>query len=322
MKKYHSFPGLVLASALMSFSASSGAEELQDISLQFVGEFGGLPFDCDAQYENVGISKATVGVSDFRLYVSRIRLLDANGAETAVSLLDHGPWQHDGIALLDFEDGSGNCSNGTSQINGEIRAQVPAGDYSGVAFDIGVPFESNHQDPTLAASPLNLTALFWNWRGGYRFLRVDLLPDNQMTNSEASMPTDAPVSQQGKTESVMSTAGSEKQQTAGTGMAAKVGAGWALHVGSTGCMAESPTSAPEQCSAANRIIVEFPDADPLTSVFVIDPAQVLTGSDVSRNTEGTSPGCMSAPDDPECRAVFQALGLSSDKAVQSLVSVR
>ncbi|NJR31975.1 MAG: hypothetical protein HC778_02740, partial [Chamaesiphon sp. CSU_1_12] len=27
---------------------------------------------------------------------------------------------------------------------------------------------------TLAASPLNLTSLWWNWQGGYKFLRLDL----------------------------------------------------------------------------------------------------------------------------------------------------
>jgi uncharacterized repeat protein (TIGR04052 family) len=42
-----------------------------------------------------------------------------------------------------------------------------------VRFTLGVPFERNHVDATSAPSPLNLTAMFWGWRGGYKFLRVD-----------------------------------------------------------------------------------------------------------------------------------------------------
>ena len=34
---------------------------------------------------------------------------------------------------------------------------------------MGVPFESNHRDSTIAPSPLNITAMFWNWQGGYKF---------------------------------------------------------------------------------------------------------------------------------------------------------
>jgi uncharacterized repeat protein (TIGR04052 family) len=48
--------------------------------------------------------------------------------------------------------------------------------YQGVRFKVGVPFELNHADATTAPSPLNLTALFWSWNGGYKFLRVDSVP--------------------------------------------------------------------------------------------------------------------------------------------------
>lgn len=252
------------------------------IELQFAGEFAGRPFDCATQYDNIGLSQATVGVSDFRLYVSRIRLMDAAGNQTPVVLQEHGPWQFNGVALLDFEDASGACSNGTPETNSVVKLMAPAGEYTGVAFDIGVPFESNHQDPTLAASPLNLTSLFWNWRGGYRFMRVDLQPVGE--------------------EKVEADHMSESKKT-------MHGSGWGIHLGSTGCSALSPTHVPESCESPNRISMEFAAASPQSTTFVIDPARVLTESDVTRNTEGSSPGCMSAPDDPECEAIFKALGL-------------
>lgn len=285
----------VLALSLSSFSTMIAAADPVQIDLQFAGEFAGQPFDCSAQYDNIGTSDTTVEVSDYRLYVSRIRLLDASGAQVPVTLRENGPWQYNDIALLDFENASGACANGTAQTNSQVKVLAPAGEYTGVAFEVGVPFDSNHQDPTLAASPLNLTSLFWNWRGGYRFMRVDLQPVG---------------------------AGMHMRKTKAGSHGTMHGKGWALHLGSTGCEASSPTNTPASCASPNRISVVFPDAAPGSSTFVIDPAGVLGESDVSRNTEGTSPGCMSAPDDPECVAVFTALGLAGDGRTQSLVTAR
>ncbi len=287
--------GAVLALSLTGFSTIATATDPVQIDLQFAGEFAGQPFDCASQYDNIGTNNTTVEISDYRLYVSRIRLLDASGGEVPVTLMENGPWQHEDIALLDFENASGACTNGTVDTNSQVKVMAPAGEYTGVAFDVGVPFDSNHQDPTLAASPLNLTSLFWNWRGGYRFMRVDLQP-------------------------VRAAMAMKKTKMGSHG--AMHGKVWALHLGSTGCEATSPTNAPASCASPNRISVVFPEAAPGSSTFVIDPAGVLAESDISKNTDGTSPGCMSAPDDPECVAVFSALGLAGDGRAQSLVTAR
>ena len=50
---------------------------------------------------------------------------------------------------------------------------VPTGTYDAIRFEMGVPFEANHDNPSTAPSPLNLTSMHWNWQGGYKFLRID-----------------------------------------------------------------------------------------------------------------------------------------------------
>ena len=50
-----------------------------------------------------------------------------------------------------------------------------------IVFDLGVPFALNHQDVTVAASPLNLPPMWWNWQGGYKFVRVDMKTDAEAT---------------------------------------------------------------------------------------------------------------------------------------------
>jgi len=78
--------------------------------------------------------------------------------------------------LLDFEDKTGPCSNGTTEINGMIHGTVPQGTYDGISFKLGVPFDLDHADASTAPSPLNLSSLFWDWNSGYKFLRADSAP--------------------------------------------------------------------------------------------------------------------------------------------------
>ncbi len=77
------------------------------------------------------------------------------------------------MALIDLEDGSGTCSNGTKETNRAVVIKAPKGKFSGVKFVIGVPEELNHLDPTLQPSPLNITRMMWSWQLGFKFARID-----------------------------------------------------------------------------------------------------------------------------------------------------
>jgi uncharacterized repeat protein (TIGR04052 family) len=47
-----------------------------------------------------------------------------------------------------------------------------------LSFSLGVPFELNHQNPISQPSPLNLPSMFWSWRTGHKFFRLDLQGNN------------------------------------------------------------------------------------------------------------------------------------------------
>jgi len=119
------------------------------------------------------MTKSRISGRDFRFYISNVRLLASTGKETPVELNQDGKWQLDDLALLDFENGAGTCSNGTPEMNGQIVGKVPEGHYTGLRFTMGVPFNKNHTDPLTQRSPLNLTALFWVWNAGHKFARLD-----------------------------------------------------------------------------------------------------------------------------------------------------
>jgi len=313
-------PLLLSAFGAAMLPAPVSAADPVPLSLNFAAEIAGQPFACGQRYANLGRTDAEIAFADFRLFVSEVALLAADGRRVPMTLDDDGRWQDGQVALLDFEDATDRCDNGTPPTNAQVSGSLPAGDYTGVEFVIGVPFDSNHGDPTLAASPLNLTSMFWNWRGGYRFLKID------MVAAEAGADADAGHGGAGHGDAM----GDGHGAAAGGGHAgghgnASAGA-WMLHLGSTGCESPSRTSAPSQaCAQPNRVTVTFNDFDAGQDVIVIDPAALLADSDLGSNAPDTSPGCMSFPGDPDCASVLPKAGLAyGDMAggEQQLATVR
>jgi uncharacterized repeat protein (TIGR04052 family) len=147
-------------------------DEPREFSIVFRPMVGSQDFACGQLYTGLGTTATTYEPKDFRLYVHNVRLL-SHGTEVPLTLTDDGAWQRDGVALLDFENKTGLCSNGTEATHDRLVGTAPANHYNGLRFTVGVPFEKNHLDVSTAAPPLNVSTLFWSWEGGYKFLRLD-----------------------------------------------------------------------------------------------------------------------------------------------------
>lgn len=239
------------------------------VVVRFAAKVGAMPFACGQTYPGLGSANSTWNPLDFRLYVHDVRLLDAIGNEVPVTLEQDGTWQHEGVALLDFEDRTGLCSNGTAPTNLTVRGSVSrVSTWTGLRFRVGVPFALNHADIASKPSPLNLTGLWWNWQGGHKFLRID-----------------------GRT-----------QDATGTVLVQ----GWNIHLGSTGCDGSS-SGGVTRCMNPNRPEVTLMNFDPATNTVVADLARLVSGTDLSRSN--ADPGCMSTPGDSDCASLFPALGL-------------
>ncbi|MCS6899294.1 MAG: metallo-mystery pair system four-Cys motif protein [Myxococcales bacterium] len=148
-----------------------GSGEIHEIP--FEARVGSETFSCQKTFTGIGTAKSEVQPLDFRFYVHDVRLVTEGGQEVPFELDQDGVWQYEGLALLDFEDKTGSCTNGTVGLHTGLRGKVPAGIYKGLRFKVGVPFALNHGDSAKAPSPLNLSTMFWSWNGGYKFLRVD-----------------------------------------------------------------------------------------------------------------------------------------------------
>lgn len=176
MKMSRLFCAAAAAAAITAGATTVGAtgERMMAVSIRMAAEVGGKPFACANSYDGIGTTKSTVKMTDFRFYVSNVRLTKADGSSVPVTLTQDGLWQNEGVALVDFEDATGTCTNGTPQTHTSIEGAIPEGTYTGIAFEIGLPFDKNHRDPAAQASPLNLTRLFWSWNAGYKFMRLDM----------------------------------------------------------------------------------------------------------------------------------------------------
>ncbi|AKU91299.1 MbnP family copper-binding protein [Vulgatibacter incomptus] len=163
----------LLALAACGDDAAPVHDDRAKVELRFEARVGKEAFDCDRVYDGLGTTGASAAPLDFRLYVHDFRLVRADGSEEALDLDQDGRWQHQDVALLDFEDKTGTCANGTPDTNTMIHGLVAAGAYEKVRFKLGVPEGLNHADNTTAPSPLNLSSLFWSWQAGYKFVRAD-----------------------------------------------------------------------------------------------------------------------------------------------------
>jgi uncharacterized repeat protein (TIGR04052 family) len=174
------------------------------VMLHFDATVGDQVAACGVTYRAVGGANASVKLADARLYVSALEARAADGTWTPITL-DESAWQSQGVALLDFEDGSDACADsGTPEKNNVITGTLPEGSYDALRFDVGVPFALNHNNLGVPA-PLSVPGMFWTWQGGFKFARVDWVPlggdvarwnvhigSTECASDAATTPPDAP----------------------------------------------------------------------------------------------------------------------------------
>lgn len=276
---------LTIAGSYAAFTwTQAQAQTPQEVEIKFSAIVGNQPFDCGKSYSNLGKPATTVTPTDFRFYVSDLALIDANGKVVPISLKQDGKWQYQNVALLDFENKAGACSNGTVEMRDRVIGTIPKGNYKGLQFTLGVPFNLNHSDAALAPSPLNLTSLWWNWQGGYKFLRIDL-------KNESGTKTNASEKEHGQH-------GHEGNQT-----------GFSIHLGSTGCQASGDNQKPNSCSNPNTTKVILSNFDTNNNTVVADLEALVANSNLETNQPNTPLGCMSSPNDGDCAGIMASLGL-------------
>jgi uncharacterized repeat protein (TIGR04052 family) len=249
------------------------ASAVAKVTIRFKAMVGATAFACGQTYTGLGSTAVAARPHDLRFYVEGLRLVDAQDKEVPLVLEDRWPWQTPDVALLDFEDGSGECVDGNSAMNAVVTGTVPAGTYKGIVFSNGVPEKLNHADPLKLPAPLQVGAMTWGWLYGFKFVKVEMAA------------TAAPVGDAG----------------AGFGL---------VHLGSTGCNNSVDGGEPDfgaapttTCTNQNRNEVRLTGFDPTAKAIVLDVAAIFAKTDVSKESF-----CHSVGD--ACPSLFEAFGVN------------
>ena len=230
-----------------------GSDKLVPVTIRFVARLGSKELTCRTQYTKVGAERSTVTLRDMRLFVQDVALLDEDGEAVPVQLDVRKPWQSEEVALLDFEDVSGECGAGTPETNTKLTGRVPDRRYTGIRFSNGVPEALNHADPDAQSDPLNSFAdLSWGGKNGYRFAKIELL----------QLGPDA---------------------GGGHGL---------LHLGSTACVSDAQSGS-VKCEKPNRSRIELEPFDPSRDSIAIDIEPIFADVDLTQTTDcrGTGEAC-------------------------------
>ena len=222
-----------------------------------------------------GVAPAgTVGtLQDLRFYVSNLSLVDNNGNYVPVKLTENAN-QSRGVALLDFETGTGTCPAATgtaatyTTLAGAVAPPAAGTTYVGIAFTVGVPQYSNdgvtpvvllnHSNPTQVTAdpvtgapatplPLQNSAMAWMWQSGRKFTKIEF--------------------------------------TASAVAPALVGVSTLVHLGSTGCLANpavATTTLVSPCGSPNNMQVFIPTGfNPAVNKVALDLGALFAGLDLT-----------------------------------------
>jgi uncharacterized repeat protein (TIGR04052 family) len=264
---------LATAIAFGAYNATHAQADTKEIAINFAAYVGEEEFVCGESYQGVGTEESTITPTDFRFYVSNVALIDQEGNAVPLKLQQDGKWQYQNTALLDFEDGKSACDNGTAEINTTVVGTIPQGDYQSLQFTLGVPQNLNHDDAAIAPSPLNLTSMWWNWQGGYKFLRVDLTTEDAIANTSHNQAHTTQATHQ----SSRGEHGSAHSPEAINSNA------YLIHLGSTGC-SDSAQSDLFACTNPNRTQVVLEDFNPEDNVVIADLGELFSSKQLNEQS--------------------------------------
>ena len=140
------------------FLLSACSEKSVNSQLQVALWYEGQPFVCDKQL----LGGKSWRLDSFAFYISEA-MLQSEAESTPVSFWADEP----SLQLIRFDAEA--CEGQVT-----VKSAMPVYDAETLSFTLGVPFDLNHQNPVTQPMPLNFPDMFWTWRNGYKFLRLDM----------------------------------------------------------------------------------------------------------------------------------------------------
>ncbi|WP_448548874.1 MbnP family copper-binding protein [Thalassotalea fusca] len=154
--------------------------------------YKGKNLTCDALNSQSGWQ-----VEQIQFFISDLSIKDHHNQWHQLEF-ESGQFQSENVALLSLMCEQGNVAEQNLQL--ALTSNIVPADISEIAFDLGVPFDLNHQNPLTQPSPLNEASMFWVWRTGHKFMRVEMNNSNDAwwfhlgsTGCSSASPVRSPV---------------------------------------------------------------------------------------------------------------------------------
>jgi len=166
--------GLLAAVAALATPGSTRAPV--NITFQVADDNTTTSADAFSCAGTMTLATRTITPKDLRFWISEIKLVKADLTTVNVTLDQDGIWQYRDAALLDWEDGTGSCNaSGTTGTHRVVSGKAPAGKYIGIQFTLGLPQSLNALESATSPAPMNTSAMYWSWTGGYKFTKFEFL---------------------------------------------------------------------------------------------------------------------------------------------------
>jgi uncharacterized repeat protein (TIGR04052 family) len=184
----------------LSITLLSGCfQKSQPTKISFQAVYKNTDINCASSFSDVHELKS----SESQKWQYQQLQFFIHGVEVNTSSNGWQPWlmttnanQADNVALLgEICD----RKNGKGYWQLELMPLDEAAVVTDIRFTLGVPFALNHLNPLTQPSPLNDASMFWGWQGGHKFMRAELVSQNDdwlfhlgSTGCKALSPVRAP----------------------------------------------------------------------------------------------------------------------------------
>lgn len=152
-------------------------------------------------FQAISNTNHLIDIESFAFYLHDVHLF-ANSTQAEIELsMQPSSWQTDDIALIAF-DAACNSQASSAELNANtelhlttqneafkhlVKRHAKSSDDLELRFTLGIPFESNHVNPLTQTSPLNISSMFWSWRNGYKFMRLDMKSSHEVSHQGMSL---------------------------------------------------------------------------------------------------------------------------------------
>jgi uncharacterized repeat protein (TIGR04052 family) len=150
----------------------------QQINVQLLWQDSKLA--CHSIIEPEGHDKAW-SIEQFQFFLSNIEVMSSDAKWHQLRLIKN-TYQDENVVLLGMNCRERKQKNDTEALGNwsiTVDDKVALTSMQKLRFTLGVPFEKNHLNPIVQASPLNLSSMFWVWQTGHKFLRSELSSEDE-----------------------------------------------------------------------------------------------------------------------------------------------